>query len=58
MNSPKFVHNNTNLDLVNINVNAIFGQNPFIYTRDIERKWNSEVIQGSSLYTELTKIVA
>ena len=35
------------LDDVNINASTKFGQNPFIPTKDIERKWNSDVIQGS-----------
>ena len=36
--------NNPKLAIVNIN--AKFGQIPFIHTQDIERKRNSDVIQG------------
>ena len=34
------------LDVVNIKACAKYGQNPFIYTQDIERKQNPDVIQG------------
>ena len=50
--------NNPKLDVVNINACAKFGQNPIIHTQDIERKQNSDVIQGTLLWTELTKIDA
>ena len=42
----KCVLNNPKIDVININACAKFGQKPFIHTQDIERKWNSEVIQG------------
>ena len=37
--------NNPKLD-VSINDYANFGQNPFFHSQDIERKRNSDVIQG------------
>ena len=37
--------NNPQLD-VNINACAKFGQNPIIHTQDIDRKQNSDIIQG------------
>ena len=46
MNSSKFVHNNRNLDLVNINVNAKFSQDPFIHSQNIKRKQNFDINQG------------
>ena len=46
MNGRKWTLNNPKLDVVNINACAKFGQNPFLYTEDIEQKWNSDVIQG------------
>ena len=39
--------NNPKLDVVNINACAKFGENPFLCSQDIERKWNSDDIQGS-----------
>ena len=45
------------LDVVNINACAKFGQNPFIHTQDIERKRNSDIIQGSQLGNELLDVV-
>ena len=47
--------NNPKQDVVNINVCAKFGQNPFIHTQDIEQKRNSDIIQGPQLSNELTK---
>ena len=38
MNSQKCVHNSPNLDLVNINVNARFSQDPFIHSQNIKGK--------------------
>ena len=38
--------NNPKLDVVNINEYAKFGQNPFLHSQDIERKQNSDIIQG------------
>ena len=46
MNSPKFVRNNPNLDLVNTNVNAKFSQDPFIHSPIIKRKLNFDIHQG------------
>ena len=46
MKSRKWMLNNPKLDVVNINACAQFVQNPFIHTQDIERKRNSDVIQG------------
>ena len=39
--------NNPELDVVNINASAKFGQNTSIDTQDTEQKWNSDVIQGA-----------
>ena len=39
------MHNNPNLNLVNINADAKFGQIPSICSQDIERKWNSDINQ-------------
>ena len=38
--------NNPKLIVISINDYANFGQNPFISSQDIERKRNSDVIQG------------
>ena len=38
---------NTNVDLVNDNVNTKFGQILTIHSQDIEQKLNSDVNQGS-----------
>ena len=38
--------NNPNLDLVNINAYANFGQIPSICSQDIERERNSDINQG------------
>ena len=46
MNWRKWTLNNPELDVVNINAYAKLGQNPFIYSQDIERKRNSDIIQG------------
>ena len=42
------MYNNPNLDLVDINAYAKFGQNPSICSQDtcIERKQNSDLNQG------------
>ena len=42
----KLTHNNPNLDLVNINAYAKFGQIPSIHSQVIERKQNSDINQG------------
>ena len=38
--------NDPNLDVVNINANAKFGQIPSILSQDTERKRNSDINQG------------
>ena len=38
--------NNPKLDVVSINYYANLGQNPFIHSLGIERKRNSDVLQG------------
>ena len=48
--------NNPQLNVVSINDYANVGQNPFIRSQDIERKRNSEVIQGPLLCNKLTKM--
>ena len=40
------MHNNPNLDFVNINAYAQFGQIPSICSQDIERNQNSDINQG------------
>ena len=40
------MRNNPNLDLVNINAYAKFGQIRSICSQDIEQKRNSNIIQG------------
>ena len=45
MNWWKLTLNNPKLD-VTIYAYAKFGQNPFIRSQDIERKWNSDMSQG------------
>ena len=40
------MRNNSSLDIVNINAYAKFGQIPPTYSQDIERKRNSDIIQG------------
>ena len=42
----KMTGNNPKLDLVNVDVHTKFGQILSICSRDIERKRNSDVIQG------------
>ena len=39
INLQNLMRNNPNIDLVNINAYAKFGQNPSICSQDIERKW-------------------
>ena len=46
INLWKLTCNNANLDLVNINAYAKFGQIPSICSQDIERKRNSDLNQG------------
>ena len=43
INLRNLTRNNTNLDLVNINAYAKFGQIPSMYSQDIERKRNSDI---------------
>ena len=38
--------NNPNIDLVNINADITFGESLLICSQDIERKQNSDAIQG------------
>ena len=45
-NRQKWMFNYHKLDVIIINAYVKFGQNPFIHSQDIERKWNSDVIQG------------
>ena len=37
--------NNSKLDVINVNAYAKFGQNAFIYSQDVEWKWNSDVTE-------------
>ena len=46
LNWRKLTLNNPKLDVVNIDQYAKFGQNPFLHSQDIERKQNSDIIQG------------
>ena len=46
MNWQKWMLNSPKLDVVNINAYAKFGQSPFLHLQDIERKRNSDIIQG------------
>ena len=46
LNWRKLTLNNPKLDVVNIYAYAKFGKNPFICSQDIERKLNSDIIQG------------
>ena len=39
--------NNPNLDLINMNAYIKFSENRSIYSKDIERKQNSGINQGS-----------
>ena len=43
INLRNLTRNNTNLDLVNINAYAKFGQIPSMHSQDIERKRNSDI---------------
>ena len=45
-NLQKLTHNNPNLDVVNNNAYAKFGQILTICSQDTERKWNSDINQG------------
>ena len=45
-NRRKWTFNNPKQDVVITNAPAKFGQNTFIHTLDIERKRNSDIIQG------------
>ena len=45
-NLQKMMCNDINLDLVNINAFAQFGENPSICSEDIEWKRNSDLTQG------------
>ena len=38
--------NNPKVDVININAYVNFGQNPLNHSQNIERKRNSDVIQG------------
>ena len=42
--------NNPNLDLINMNADIKLGENRSICSKDIERKQNSGVNQGSQLW--------
>ena len=44
--SRKLTYNNPNLDLVNINTYAKFGQIPYFCSQHIQLKRNSDVNQG------------
>ena len=44
INKQKLMLNNPNIDVVNIDAYAKFGQNPFIRSLDIEQKRNSDII--------------
>ena len=46
INLQKLTHLNSNLDLVNINAYAKFGQIPSIRSQHIEQKLNSDINQG------------
>ena len=46
INKWKVMHNNSKLDLVNINAYAKSCQIPSIYSQDIEWKQNSDIDQG------------
>ena len=49
---------NPKLDVITINAYVKFGKNPFIHSKDIERKQNSDVIQGPQLCNKLIKMDA
>ena len=46
---------NTNIDLVNDNVNSKFGLTLFILSQDIEQKPNSDINQGPELCCQFAK---
>ena len=46
MNWRKWLLNNPEPDVVNINAYAKFVHNPFLHFQDIEGKQNSDIIQG------------
>ena len=46
INLWKFMRNNPNIDVFNINAYAKFGQIPSIISQDIKWKWNSYISQG------------
>ena len=46
LNLQKLMHNNPNLDVVKVNVNAEFDWIPSICSQDIEQKWNSDANRG------------
>ena len=48
--------NNPNIELVNINAYAKFGQIPSICSQDIERKWITDITQGLYLCYKLVKL--
>ena len=54
-NLQKNEDNNSYLDLVNINAYTKFGQILFICSKDIERKQNSDINQGSLLCFKFVK---
>ena len=56
INLWNLTRNNPNLDLVNTNAYANFGQLPFICVQDIERKQNSDINQGPFLCYKFAKI--
>ena len=55
INFLKLTCNNTNVDVVNINVYAKLGQIPSIRSQDIEQKQNSDINQGQSLCYKFAK---
>ena len=50
--------NHPNLDVVNINAYAKFGQIPSICSHDLERKRNLDINQGPQLFYKFAKIDA
>ena len=54
-NLRKTIIYNTNIDLVNDNVNTKFGLNLSIRSQDIEQKPNSDVNQGPFLFCKFAK---
>ena len=55
-NLRKLMCNNPNIDLVNINAKAKFGQIPSIYSQYIERKLNSASIKGHNSVFNFCKL--